>query len=87
MKYKVLYQNGKFYPMVKETRFLRILSNPLWWLTWKRIGDHRSISDIPFGLYEKIDHGYNTVTTFGPENWQSGPDEAEQIIKLYKSWI
>jgi hypothetical protein len=75
MKYKVLYQNGKFYPMVKETRFLRILSNPLWWLTWKRIGDHRSISDIPFGLYEKIDHGYNTA------------DEAEQIIKLYKSWI
>jgi hypothetical protein len=72
MKYKTLYQNGKFYPMVKETNIFKILSNPLWWLFWKRIGDHRSVSDIPFGLYEEIDHGYKTK------------EESEEIIKLYK---
>jgi hypothetical protein len=74
MKYKTLESNGLFYPMVKETNFLKILSNPLWWSFWKRIGDHRSLNGVPFGLYEELRYGYLTR------------QESDEIIELYKKY-
>lgn len=75
MRYRALKEGNLYYPQVKETKISKIISNPLWWLYWKRIGDHRSLGGNPFGLYEELNYGYKTE------------QEANEIIELYKKSI
>jgi len=57
MKFRILQEGNKYYPQVKETNIFKRLSNPLWWLSWKRISKH---PEGEFGLYEELKYGLDS---------------------------